>query len=88
MPAIRLFGYLRDYAGGGQFEIPGRTVGELLAGLCTGNTRLCSAIFEGEQINRHVRIVLNGRDVEVAQGLATPVAADEVLAVFPPIAGG
>lgn len=88
MPVIRLFGYFRDYAGGSQFEGLGRTVGELLAELCAGNDQLRRAIFDGDRLNSHVRVMLNGRDVELARGLETVVRAGDVLAVFPPIAGG
>lgn len=88
MPVIKLFGYLRDYASGGQFEVAGQTAGELLVNLCAGNTQLYDAIFDGERLHDFVRVMLDGRDVELAQGLATPVEADGVLAVFPPIAGG
>jgi molybdopterin converting factor small subunit len=36
----------------------------------------------------HVRALLDGRDVELAQGLNTAIDDSDQLAVFPPIAGG
>lgn len=88
MPLVKLFGHLRDYAGGSEFEVAGQTVGEALTRLCADNEPLHNAIFDQEGVLSHVRALLDGRDVELAQGLNTALDDSDQLAIFPPIAGG
>jgi molybdopterin converting factor small subunit len=35
-----------------------------------------------------VKVLLNGRSVEYLSGMETPVADDDVIALFPPVGGG
>ena len=88
MPHVKLFGILRRYAGASQIEANGATVRAALEFLCTGNPDLRAAIWEGNALRRYVRVMVNGHDIELAQGLDTPIAPDDEIAVFPPIAGG
>ena len=88
MAIVKLFGGLRDRAATAQTEVSGATVREILLALCDGNDELRSAIFAGEELQPHVRVIIAGRDIELIQGLDTPVSDTEQLAVFPPIAGG
>ena len=69
-------------------EIPGATVQEVMVALCDGNEGLQAAIFDGRELAPHVRVMITGRDIELDQGLDTPLADDDQLAIFPPIAGG
>ena len=85
---IKLFGGLRAKAGQAEFVVEGRTVCELLDNLVQGNDALQGAIFEGEELRPHVRVMLNGRDIELADGLKTAVSENDQIAVFPPLAGG
>ena len=66
----------------------GRTAGDVLRDLCAGNPILRDAIFDGQALAPYVRVMVNGRDIELANGLDTPVNEDDQLAIFPPIAGG
>lgn len=88
MPLVRLFGHLRDYTNAPQAEMQGATVREVLAALCAGNVPLCQAIFDDNALRPHVRVMINGRDIALAQGLQTPLDDSDQLAIFPPIAGG
>lgn len=88
MAIVKLFGGLRDRAAAAQTEVSGATVREILSALCDGNDELRSAIFNGEELQSHVRVMIAGRDIELIQGLETPVSDTEQIAVFPPIAGG
>lgn len=88
MPLVKLFGNLRAHADQPRFEVAGATVGEVLAALCAANESLCAAVLEDGELRPHVRVMLNGRDIELAQGFATPVAEADHLAVFPPLSGG
>ena len=88
MATIKLFGNLRDYAVTPINNVPGQTVGEVLHALCAGNQELNTAVFDGQSLRPHVRVMLGGHDIELAQGLETPVSETDTIAVFPPIAGG
>lgn len=88
MPLVKLFGHLRDYTNAPQVEIQGATVREVLAALCAGNAPLCQAILDGDALRPHVRVMINGRDIALAQGLDTLLDESDQLAIFPPIAGG
>ena len=88
MPKVKLYGNLRKYSQSINLEVPGLTVDETLAALCAQNEDLCEAILENGRLRPHYRVMLAGRDVELAQGLDTPVGEEDILAIFPPIAGG
>jgi molybdopterin synthase sulfur carrier subunit len=88
MPKVKLFANLRRYSPSPTLEVPGRSVAETLAALCEQNDELREAILQDGRLKPHIRVMLAGRDVELAQGLETPVGDQDVLAIFPPIAGG
>jgi len=85
---IKLFGGLRQQAGSAELEGAGATIREALEAICADNEALCTAIFNGQVLQPHVRVMVNGRDCELSQGLETPVSANDQIAIFPPIAGG
>lgn len=88
MPHVKLFGGLRRHVKEREFDIPGQSINEVLRALCTGNAALCAAIFDGDKLRPHVRVMVSGRDIELDEGLNTPVGEADEIAVFPPIAGG
>jgi molybdopterin synthase sulfur carrier subunit len=85
---IKLFGGLRQIAGTKEQDITGATIREVLEKICADDESLRKAIFEGTKLHQHVRVMVNGRDSELVQGLETPVSEDDQIAIFPPIAGG
>jgi sulfur-carrier protein len=85
---VKLFGGLREKAGQAEFVMEIGTAGEILDRLVQGNEALREAIFAGRELRPHVRVMLKGLDIELAQGLETAVGENEQLAVFPPLAGG
>lgn len=85
---LKLFGGLRAKAGQAEFSVAAATVGEALAQLCANNVDLQDAIFDGGRLRPHVRVMVNGHDTELLDGLETPVRKGDQIAVFPPIAGG
>jgi molybdopterin converting factor small subunit len=87
MTTVKLFGHLREYSPA-VLNVPGDTVRDVLLELNETNNELGQAIFDGEQLRPHVRVMIDGRDIELAQGLDTPVPAKAQMAIFPPIAGG
>ena len=88
MAMIKLFGSLRKFSPAHQFEFPAVTVKDLLAALNEENPALGEAILEQGGLRDHVRIAVNGRDIELIQGLETHLEPYDQVAIFPPIAGG
>lgn len=88
MPQVKLFGSLRSRAGQPRFEVEGATVREVLAAACAANESLCAAVLENDSLRPFVRVMLNGRDIELFEGLDTRVAESDHVAIFPPLAGG
>ena len=88
MIQVKLFGNLRDYVSAAQVAAEGETVRGVLANLCTQHSDLQQALFNNEGLMPHVRVMVNGRDIEMAEGLDTPLKPTDKLSIFPPIAGG
>lgn len=88
MPTVRLFGGLRREANIRQMGVPGRTIREVLSALCGDKPGLRAALLDGDQLRPYVRVMVNGRDIELAQGLETVLASEDQVAIFPPIVGG
>jgi MoaD family protein len=85
---VKLFGNLREIAGVKTVELSAENVGEALIKLCSQYETLQDAIFDGAALKTFVRVVINGQDIELAQGLKTSVSESSSIAIFPPIAGG
>jgi molybdopterin synthase sulfur carrier subunit len=85
---VKLFGGLRQKAGKSELAAAGATIREALEAVCAGNEKLQTAVFDGSTLRPHVRVMINGRDSELADGLETAVSPNDQIAVFPPIAGG
>jgi len=85
---IKLFGGLRQKAGSSELEGSGATVREALESICVDDEILRAAIFNGNELRPHVRVMVNGHDCELAQGMETAISANDQIAIFPPLAGG
>jgi molybdopterin synthase sulfur carrier subunit len=88
MPLVKFFGNLRQLAQSSHFRVEGNTVRSLLDQLCRPNQALSEAIFDNGQLRPHVRVVVNGHDVQLEQGLDTPLEENDQVAIFPPLGGG
>jgi molybdopterin synthase sulfur carrier subunit len=88
MPIVKLFGNLRSFVDDYTVDIPGTTIGEILITLCKDNDELHAAIFDGDSIHSYIRIIFNGRDIELLQGIQTTLEPEDEIAIFPPISGG
>lgn len=85
---VKLFGNLRQKAGKNELMASGVTILKALESLCADNEPLHTAIFAGAGLRPHIRVMVNGLDCELADGLETAVSEQDTIAVFPPIAGG
>jgi molybdopterin synthase sulfur carrier subunit len=88
MPVVNLYATFRDLAGQSRVEVPGRTVGEALSALVKRYPGLEAELFENRALAERATVFLGGRDVRYLQGLDTPLAEEDVLDLFPPVAGG
>lgn len=86
---VNLFATFRDAAGVKHLELDGATVGEVLRELLAQHPEMEEELFEAPGVlSERVSVFVNGRDVRYLQGLATPVGPEDVLDLFPPVAGG
>ena len=88
MALVKLFGNLRQLAGSSTLNVDGKTVSEILSTLRLQHKSLVDHILDGPNLRPYYKIMVNGHDVSLAQGLDTPVQEEDVVAIFPPIAGG
>jgi sulfur-carrier protein len=89
---FRTFADFREIIGARELELTleeGETVGGLLKNLCFVHARLQGKLFDAAgNIKPYVLILKNGKNIESLQHLDTIIAADDVISVFPPVAGG
>ena len=82
---MRLRGPLKQLAGGGEHEIAGATVKELLQTLEQAQPSLDGWILdERDRIRRHINVFVNGE----LGGQDTRVDADDLVEVIPALSGG
>lgn len=87
----RLFATLAETAGEDEVSIEdAETVGDALSALLTAHPDLEDEILaEDGTLLDHVRLLHEGEDPFAAgEGLDTPVADGDELALFPPVSGG
>lgn len=85
MPTVKLYASLRKQAGKKEVSVPGRTVGTVLDELAKQHPSLAGIILEKDELRPHVVVTLNGHNTS---DVNAQVAEQDVIAVFPPIAGG
>ena len=88
MAQVKLFGNLQRQAGTTAVSASGATLIEVLQTLFISYPQLETAVLNGDQPQPHVRIMVNGHDSELQEGLKTAVSDQDTIAIFPPIAGG
>jgi molybdopterin converting factor small subunit len=70
-------------------ELPGATIGEVLAALTTRFPDLKKNLFNEEgKLRSFVNVYLNDEDIRYLSKDATPVADADTLSIVPSIAGG
>lgn len=85
MPTVKLFANLRKLAGTKEVSIAGETLGAVLRQLAKTSPSLENLLLEKNELRPHVIVTLNGHNTNE---LNTQVTEQDVIAVFPPIAGG
>jgi len=85
MPVVKLYANLRKLAGTKELSVPGSTLEAVLNGLVEQHPALDGVILENGQVRPHVVITINGH---IATDLSIQVTEEDVIAIFPPTAGG
>jgi len=81
---------LRPFAdGASELDVPAATVGEALANLGEERPALLSRILTPEgELRPYVNVFVGERNVRRLDGLRTPLAPGDVMAIIPAVAGG
>lgn len=85
MPTVKLFANLRKTAGTKELSAAGTTLKEVLSELRKQNPPLVDAVLAEGALRPHVVITINGH---ITTDLNALVIEQDVIAIFPPIAGG
>ena len=85
MPTIKLYANLRTIAETKELSIVGTSLRGVLNELMKRVPALDGVILENGQIRPHFVITINGHN---ATGLDVTVTEQDLIAIFPPIAGG
>ena len=87
---VRIPTPLRSYTGGAeQVSVSGGTVGEVLQALNEIHAGIGERLLEANgQLRNFVNLFVNSHNVRTLDGLNTPVADGDILAIVPAVAGG
>jgi MoaD family protein len=85
MPTVKLFANLRKLAGTKELSVSRSTVGAVLTEVTSLYPLLQDVILENEALRPHVIVTLNGHNTS---DMNMQVNEQDVMAIFPPIAGG
>jgi MoaD family protein len=85
MPTVKLYANLRKLAGTKELSVTGPTVRAVLSELVTQNPPFGEVVLKNGELRPHIVITING--INVVE-LDTPLMEQDVVAIFPPIAGG
>ncbi len=91
MMTIRFFADLRGLTGQREITWSGSagTVSNVLKGLAARfGPAFERRVIPGGQKSETIIVLVNGRDVRDMSGAATPVGPDDVVSIFPMVAGG
>ncbi len=88
---LRFFATFREAVGQRDLEwetSDDSTVGDVLLALETEFKGLDGELLEDGQVREQLNVLKNGRNVIHMAGSETDLEADDLLSVFPPVAGG
>jgi len=88
---VKFFAYLRDYTGCLETSMPAvPVVGELVRvlGEKYGQRLRNKLLTENGDLGPHIIIMINGRHIVHLGGLDAPLKEDDIVQIFPKVAGG
>ncbi len=86
--SVRFFANLREFTKTKELRLEGNTVKDILEIICKKFPGLRAMIFKDENLQPHVNVFLNGRNILELSGLLTQLKQDDEIAIFPPVSGG
>ncbi len=88
MAIVKLFGNLHQLTHARRLTVTGETIGAVVEAICRENPPMRDVLLDNGQLRPYFKIMLNGHDISLAQGMETPVGEHDQIAIFPPVAGG
>ena len=85
MPAVKLYANLRNLAGKKELSIRGATIGAVVNELIRQKPPIGEIVLQNGGLAPHIVLTLNGHNIT---DFETPVTEQDIVAIFPPIAGG
>lgn len=91
---VKSFFHLRDLMRNGEVDLQveaGSTVGNILDELvCRFGEEIRNALIDPQsgKVRPYYRVLVGGRDLHQMEDLDTPLSDGDVVALFPPVAGG
>ena len=85
MPVIKLYANLRKLAETKELFVAGGTVGAVVSELVQQKPLIGEIVLQNDGLAPHVVLTLNGHNIT---DFETPVTEQDIIALFPPIAGG
>ena len=85
MPVVKLYANLRKLAGAKELSITETTLGAVVSELVRKNPPVGEIILQNGELGPHIVLTINGHNIT---DFKTPVTEQDIVAIFPPIAGG
>lgn len=85
---FKFFATLQEAGREVDVEFEGSTLRDAFEALFSAYPALKERIMEDDRIRDFYKIFVNGRDIQHLKNLETEIKDGDVIAVFPPIAGG
>ena len=85
MPTIKLYANLRKLAETKELSVTGGTVGAVVRELVRLKPPVGEIVLENGRLAPHVVVTLNGHNIT---DFETPIVEQDIVAIFPPMAGG
>ncbi|KXB03225.1 hypothetical protein AKJ45_02160 [candidate division MSBL1 archaeon SCGC-AAA261F19] len=88
---VKFFANFRELVGQKRILVSANTVRELLENLRDGYEGLRKELFVDEEnvaLKESVNVTVNGRRIEMLDGIDTELRDKDTIAIFPPVAGG
>lgn len=85
MPIVRLYANLRNLIGIKEIAVPGTTVREVVDKMVQDYPQLAPVLLQQAGLSPQIIITLNGMHV---LDLTVSTSERDIIAIFPPIAGG